>query len=214
MSKPADYDNVFKIVIIGDTGVGKSNLLLRYTRNEFNPEFKATIGAEFATKTVQIEQRKVSVQAWDTSGSEQYRSVTSTYYRGALGALLCYDITKKLSFENLPRWLGDLRNQIDSRSAILVVGNKSDLKEFREVSKEEAQEFAEKNGLEYMETSALEPENVDAAFMEVIKEIHKLLQKHDLDANLKKSVLPDNLKDSILLTTPSLKKRKKKACDC
>ena len=101
-----DYDCLFKVVLIGDSGVGKSNLLSRFTKNEFNLESKATIGVEFATKTVMVEpDKKCKAQIWDTAGQERYRAITSTYYRGALGALLVYDITKPKTFESVERWL-------------------------------------------------------------------------------------------------------------
>ena len=101
-----EYDYLFKIVLIGDSGVGKSNLLSRFTKNEFNLESKATIGVEFATKAITLENgQHVKAQIWDTAGQERYRAITSTYYRGALGALLVYDITRSKSFESVERWL-------------------------------------------------------------------------------------------------------------
>ena len=155
----------------GDSGVGKSNLLLRYTKNEFDPQFKGTIGAEFAYKTINIGKKKIRLQIWDTSGSEQFRSVTSAYYKGALGALLVYDISKKTTFEGLNKWLTDLRNTVDANAAILLVGNKSDLGEFREVSIVEAAEYAERNNLAYIESSALEASNVEEAFQSIVEGI-------------------------------------------
>merc|ERR1711945_46158 len=100
----------FKVVLIGDSGVGKSNLLSRFTRNEFNLESKSTIGVEFAHRSIQVEGKKVKAQIWDTAGQERYRAITSAYYRGAVGALLVYDITKPQTYENVQRWLTELRN--------------------------------------------------------------------------------------------------------
>jgi len=100
-----DYDYLFKVVIIGDSGVGKSNLLSRFTRNEFHLDSKSTIGVEFATRSIQHDGKIIKAQIWDTAGQERYRAITSAYYRGAVGALLVYDISKRLTFENVERWL-------------------------------------------------------------------------------------------------------------
>ncbi|PQM42267.1 ras-related protein RABA2a [Prunus yedoensis var. nudiflora] len=126
-----EYDYLFKVVLIGDSGVGKSNLLSRFTRNEFCLESKSTIGVEFATRTLQVEGRTVKAQIWDTAGQERYRAITSAYYRGALGALLVYDVTKPTTFENVSRWLKELRDHADSNIVIMMIGNKTDLKHLR-----------------------------------------------------------------------------------
>merc|ERR1712032_1781372 len=109
-----DYDYLFKVVLIGDTGVGKSNLLSRFTRNEFSLESKSTIGVEFATRSIQVDGKTIKAQIWDTAGQERYRAITSAYYRGAVGALLVYDITKHMTYENVERWLKELRDHADS----------------------------------------------------------------------------------------------------
>jgi small GTP-binding protein len=118
-------------VLVGDSGVGKSNIISRFTKNEFNLESKTTIGVEFATKVVEIEGRQLKVQIWDTAGQERYRSMASAYYRGAVGALLVYDITRASSFENLEKWLKELKNYGNEDMVCLMVGNKSDLKQYR-----------------------------------------------------------------------------------
>lgn len=130
------------VVLIGDSGVGKSNLLLRFTKNDFQAESKSTIGVEFATRTLKIEDKTVKAQIWDTAGQERYRAITSAYYRGAVGALLVYDITKKQTFDNAERWLNELREHADQEIVILLVGNKSDLRHIRAVTTEEARDFA------------------------------------------------------------------------
>merc|ERR1711931_612154 len=136
-AKEDEYDYLFKVVLIGDSGVGKSNLLSRFTRNEFNLESKSTIGVEFATRSIQVEGKTVKAQIWGTAGQERYRAITSAYYRGAVGALLVYDIAKHLTYENVERWLRELRDHADDRIVVLVVGNKCDLRHLREVSEEE-----------------------------------------------------------------------------
>jgi Ras-related protein Rab-11A len=115
-------------VIIGDSGVGKSNLLSRFTRNEFHLDSKSTIGVEFATRSISHDGKIIKAQIWDTAGQERYRAITSAYYRGAVGALLVYDISKRLTFENVERWLKELRTHADPSIVVMLVGNKCDLK--------------------------------------------------------------------------------------
>nr|CAB3492652.1 unnamed protein product [Digitaria exilis] len=177
-----EYDYLFKIVLIGDSGVGKSNILSRFTRNEFCLESKSTIGVEFATRTLQIEGKTIKAQIWDTAGQERYRAITSAYYRGAVGALLVYDITKKQTFENIQRWLRELRDHADSNIVIMMVGNKSDLNHLRSVPEEDGQALAEKEGLSFLETSALEALNVEKAFQTILADIHQIISKKALAA--------------------------------
>merc|ERR1719419_1923451 len=135
------YDYLFKIVLVGDSAVGKSNLLWRFTKNEFYEETKSTIGVEFAVKSVEVEGKTIKAQIWDTAGQERYRAITSAYYRSAVGAMLVYDISKKDTFDNIERWLTELRQHADANIVIMLVGNKSDLKHLREVPTEKAREF-------------------------------------------------------------------------
>ncbi|PIO14322.1 hypothetical protein AB205_0117440, partial [Aquarana catesbeiana] len=158
-------------VLIGDSGVGKSNLLSRFTRNEFNLESKSTIGVEFATRSIQVDGKTIKAQIWDTAGQERYRAITSAYYRGAVGALLVYDIAKHLTYENVERWLKELRDHADNNIVIMLVGNKSDLRHLRAVPTDEARAFAEKNGLSFIETSALDSTNVEAAFQTILTDL-------------------------------------------
>ncbi|KAL6494470.1 Ras-related protein RABA2a [Orobanche gracilis] len=178
-----EYDYLFKIVLIGDSGVGKSNLLSRFTRNEFCLESKSTIGVEFATRTLQVEGKTVKAQIWDTAGQERYRAITSAYYRGALGALLVYDVTKPTTYENMSRWLKELRDHADSNIVIMLIGNKTDLKHLRAVATEDAQGFAEKEGLSFIETSALEATNVEKSFQTILSEIYRIISKKSLSSD-------------------------------
>ena len=130
------------MVLIGDSGVGKSNLLSRFTRNEFNLDSKSTIGVEFATRSIQVDAKTIKAQIWDTAGQERYRAITSAYYRGAVGALLVYDVSKHQTYENVQRWLKELRDHADANIVIMLVGNKSDLRHLRAVPTEEAKNFA------------------------------------------------------------------------
>ncbi|CAI9778743.1 unnamed protein product [Fraxinus pennsylvanica] len=177
-----EYDYIFKIVLIGDSGVGKSNILSRFTRNEFCLESKSTIGVEFATKTLKIEGKTVKAQIWDTAGQERYRAITSAYYRGAVGALLVYDVTKRQTFDNIQRWLQELRQHADSNIVIMMAGNKSDLNHLRAVADNDGQTLAETEGLSFLETSALEAYNVDKAFQSILTEIYHIISKKALAA--------------------------------
>ncbi|OIT06700.1 ras-related protein RABA2a [Nicotiana tabacum] len=205
-----EYDYLFKIVLIGDSGVGKSNLLSRFTRNEFCLESKSTIGVEFATRTLQVEGRIIKSQIWDTAGQERYRAITSAYYRGALGALLVYDVTKPMSFENVSRWLKELRDHADSNIVIMLIGNKTDLKHLRAVPTEDAQGYAEREGLSFIETSALEATNVEKAFQMNLSEIYRIISKKSLSSG--EDPAPANIKEGKTLVVGAEEINTKKAC--
>ncbi|KII62436.1 Ras-related protein Rab-11A [Thelohanellus kitauei] len=172
-----DYDYLYKIVLIGDSGVGKSNLLSRFTRNEFNLESKSTIGVEFATRSIDADGQTIKAQIWDTAGQERYRAITTAYYRGAVGALVVYDITKSLTFEHVANWVKELRDHADKKTVLMLIGNKSDLRHLRAVSTDEARVYAEKNNLYFLETSALDSTNVEDAFRTIILEIHRVAKE-------------------------------------
>ncbi|CAL9083762.1 unnamed protein product, partial [Musa textilis] len=169
-----DYDYLFKVVLIGDSGVGKSNLLSRFTRNEFSDESKSTIGVEFPTRSIRIDGKVVKAQIWDTADQERYRAITSAHYRGAVGALVVYDITRNVTFENVERWLKGLRDHTDTSVVIMLVGNKAGVRHLRAATTEDATAFAEKENTFFMETSALESTNVEAAFNEVLTQIYQV----------------------------------------
>ncbi|KAL1823172.1 hypothetical protein DCAR_0311037 [Daucus carota subsp. sativus] len=195
-----EYDYLFKLVLIGDSGVGKSNLLSRFTRNEFNLESKSTIGVEFATKTLNVDSKVIKAQIWDTAGQERYRAITSAYYRGAVGALLVYDITRNITFENIERWLKELRDHTDPNIVVMLIGNKSDLQHLAAVSTEDAKAFAERESLYFMETSALEATNVENAFKEVLSQIYHIVSKKAVETGNEAASLPSkgetiNVKD-------------------
>ncbi|GAB2233229.1 hypothetical protein Droror1_Dr00002448 [Drosera rotundifolia] len=187
MSNYGDFnqkiDYVFKVVLIGDSAVGKTQLLARFTRNEFTVDSKSTIGVEFQTKTLIVDQKTVKTQIWDTAGQERYRAVTSAYYRGAVGAMLVYDMTKRQSFDHMARWLEELRGHADKNIVIILIGNKCDLASLRAVPVEDAKEFAERENLFFMETSALDTTNVEGAFLTVLSEIYRIVCKKPLSTN-------------------------------
>eukprot|EP01112_Ceratiomyxa_fruticulosa_P022084 TRINITY_DN799_c0_g1_i1.p1 TRINITY_DN799_c0_g1~~TRINITY_DN799_c0_g1_i1.p1 ORF type:complete len:221 (-),score=39.85 TRINITY_DN799_c0_g1_i1:197-859(-) len=166
-----EYQYLFKVILIGESGVGKTNILNRYVRNQFDQESKSTIGVEFATKMVTAMKSLIKLQIWDTAGQERYKALTSAYYRGAVGALLVYDISRRVTFQKLEHWLRQLHDFANPNITIMMVGNKSDLEHIREVSVEEAKEFAAKHNLSLIETSALDTTNVDLAFENFVNEI-------------------------------------------
>ena len=172
MSKFADeYDYLFKLIIVGDTNVGKTNIMSKYIKDQFNFNSKSTIGVEFGTKILTIENKKIKAQIWDTAGQERYKSITSAYYKGAKGALVVYDITNKFTFESVDKWVQDLNSYGDKNLTLLLVGNKSDLEEKRQVNKEDGEEKAKSFGCAFLETSALSGDNLDKAFTLMVKEI-------------------------------------------
>ncbi|XP_031118786.1 ras-related protein Rab11B-like [Ipomoea triloba] len=185
-----DYDYLFKMVLIGDSGVGKSNLLSRFTRNEFSIEPKLTVGLQFASRMQRVNNQVVKAQIWDTAGRERYRAPASAYYRGAIGALLVYDVTRHITFENVERWLKELRDHTDQNIVIMLVGNKADLHHLRVVSTEDAKAFAEKEGAYFVEASALQSLNVEIAFTDVVTQIHHYVRRKALEVGDDPSALP------------------------
>jgi len=170
------YKNLFKYIIVGDTAVGKSCLLLQFTDKRFQPVHDLTIGVEFGSRTVTINGHPIKLQIWDTAGQEKFRSITRSYYRGAAGALLVYDITRRETFSHLTIWLEDCRKYSSSDITIILIGNKCDLETQRQVSQEEAQAFATKHGLVFLETSAKTAHNVDQAFINSAKTIYDKME--------------------------------------
>lgn len=178
-----DTNLLFKVVIIGDSGVGKSNLMTRYTTNEFSQDTPATIGVEFMTKSVKTEGRDVKVQIWDTAGQERFRAISRSIYHGAKGAMLVYDITNQQSFDNIPNWLAELRVHVSATCSIFLIGNKCDLEHLRAVKKDVADRFARDNGLSFLETSALEKTNVDKAFEWLVKSVYDVVVAGPIDTS-------------------------------
>jgi len=171
----------FKYIIVGDTAVGKSCLLLQFTDKRFQPVHDLTIGVEFGSRTINIDGKQVKLQIWDTAGQEKFRSITRSYYRGTSGALLAYDITRRETFDHLVEWLEDCRKYSNPNIVIMLIGNKSDLEEKRAVSKEEGERFAKEHGLYFLETSAKTDNNVDEAFIATAKHIYSLVEKGELN---------------------------------
>ena len=168
---------IFKIILIGDTATGKTNILSKYINNKFETDSKATIGVELSFKTFNINNDKVTAQIWDTAGQERYKSMTKAYFKGALGALVVYDITKKSTFENIDKWILDLKSCADEKVSIILIGNKSDLESSREISKEEGEKKAKTIEVAFLETSALKGDNIELAFKTLIEEVYNKCRK-------------------------------------
>ena len=166
-----EYDLLFKLILIGDSCVGKSNILLKYLKNQFNENSKTTTGVEFGTKNIIINNKRIKIQIWDTAGQERYRSITSAYYKGAKGALIVYDITRKNTFDNIDKWIIDLKLNGDKNICIIILGNKSDLIDKREINKNDGIKKAEMYKIAFLETSALNGDNISKAFDELIEQI-------------------------------------------
>jgi len=211
MADSSNYDYLFKVVLIGDSGVGKSNLLSRFTRNEFNLESKSTIGVEFATRSISVDGKTVKAQIWDTAGQERYRAITAAYYRGAVGALLVYDIAKHATYVDVTRWLKELRDHADSNIVIMLVGNKSDLRHLRAVPTDEAKQFASENNLGFIETSALDASNVESAFQTILTDIYRIVSNKALDAS-NDAIRPSNGETIQVTPTPDEGANKAKGC--
>jgi Ras-related protein Rab-1A len=170
MGYPPDF--LMKLLLVGNSGVGKSCLLLKFADDTFSDSFIPTIGVDFKVKTLEVDGKSVKLQIWDTAGQERFRTITSSYYRGAHGVVMVYDITDKESFDDLTsRWLPDIEQCSDSNVLKLVVGNKSDLSEQRAVVKSDAEAFCQKLGsVRFLETSAKNTTNVDEIFTTLAKE--------------------------------------------
>ncbi|XP_055339144.1 ras-related protein Rab-35-like [Paramacrobiotus metropolitanus] len=163
-----DYDHLFKLLIIGDSGVGKSSLLLRFSDNTFTGSYITTIGVDFKIRTLEINGERVKLQIWDTAGQERFRTITSTYYRGTHGVIVVYDVTNGESFGNIKRWLEEIENNCENVSSILV-GNKDDDPERKVVTTSDAQRVAVASGIPLFETSAKENRNVEEMFRGITK---------------------------------------------
>jgi len=179
-----DYDYLFKLVLIGDSGVGKSCLLLRFADDSFTDSYISTIGVDFRFRTVNIEQKTVKLQIWDTAGQERFRTITSAYYRGAHGIIMVYDVTNYESFEHVEEWLNEVNRHASESTLKLLVGNKADLADDKKVETEEAETFAKNLNISFLETSAKNATNVEAAFLTMAKQ---LIQAKELIGNTNKS---------------------------
>ncbi|KAL4474715.1 hypothetical protein ABPG72_002308 [Tetrahymena utriculariae] len=170
-----DYDHLFKLVIIGNSGVGKSSLLLRFSDDQFNESYLTTIGVDFRFRTLPIDQKQVKLQIWDTAGQERFRTITSAYYKGADGIVMVYDVTSENSFQDIDKfWISEVESYAEKNVELLLIGNKSDLD--RQVSTQSAQEYAKSKNMEFFECSAKTSDSVQQAFLTLAR---KLMNKKE-----------------------------------
>ena len=180
------YDILLKLVMIGDSGVGKTNILSRYINNEFSSITKATVGVEFFSTLIKKNNKLIKLQIWDTAGQERYKSITSAYYKGAKGAFVVYDITKMKTFKNLDKWITELKANGNEDIYIILIGNKLDLEKNREVMTNDVKRKAEELKVGYFETSALDGSNIEHAFDVIVEEMSKKIPVEDI--NVKKAI--------------------------
>ncbi|KAK2107963.1 Ras- protein Rab-11B [Saguinus oedipus] len=186
--------------------MGKSNLLSHFTHNKFNLESKSTIGMEFTIHRIHVDRKTIKAQIWDTAGQEHYCAITSAYYHSTVGALLVYDITKHLTYENVEHWLKELQDHADSNIVIMLVGNKS-------WPTVEAHAFAEKNNLSFIETSALDSTNIEEAFKDILTEIYHIMSQKQIADHATHESPGNNVVDiSVPLMTDGQKPNKLQCC--
>ena len=181
-----NYELLYKVIIIGDTNVGKSNILTRYLKDEFSSNTKSTVGVELGIKFLKIKNTKTKIQIWDTAGQERYRAITSSYFKGSNGCFIVYDITNEASFNNIENWYEQIQKETSKDIPILLVGNKCDLEDERKVPIEKGKEKAQNLNCAFFETSALKKINIDKIFEELVNNIYEKTggNKNDDDINV------------------------------
>jgi len=203
---PDGYDYLFKLLLIGDSGVGKSCLLLRFAEDAFTDSYLSTIGVDFKIRTIDLEGKTVKLQIWDTAGQERFRTIAAAYYRGAHGIIVVYDVTDGESYENVKGWLTEIDRYASEGVHKLLLGNKSDLTERRVVEHDAAKEFADQLGIPLLETSAKTSAGVEDAFIAMAKQV-----KESVDANPEPS---SNSKAGNVSVGRSLEAEKSEGCAC
>eukprot|EP01083_Nonionella_stella_P272002 922126_1 len=186
LQKYNDYDYLLKMLLIGDSGVGKSCLLVRYSDDTYNSSYISTIGVDFKIKTFDMNNEIVKLQIWDTAGQDRFKAITTTFYRGAHGIVIVYDVTDRSTFANIKSWLYEVDRYAVDNVCKLIIGNKCDLINDRVVSYEEAKEFADYLNIQYIECSAADNLNVSYAFQSLTKQILDRDYGHQFDTNRKK----------------------------
>ncbi|XP_048845858.1 ras-related protein Rab-8A-like isoform X2 [Brienomyrus brachyistius] len=171
------YDYLFKLLLIGDSGVGKTCVLFRFSEDAFNSTFISTIGIDFKIRTIELDGKKIKLQIWDTAGQERFRTITTAYYRGAMGIMLVYDITNEKSFDNIKNWIRNIEEHASADVEKMVLGNKCDVNDKRQVSKDQGEKLALEYGIKFMETSAKANINVENAFLTLARDIKLKMDK-------------------------------------
>lgn len=194
-----NYDYLLKYIIIGDSAVGKSNLLLRYVDNKFNENHVLTLGVEFAAKNIQIEEQIFRMQIWDTAGQENFRSITRSFYKNSACVIIVYDITSRETFTNVKTWIKDCMQTCSKNVFMVLVGNKVDDETSRQVSTNEGETFAKEHGMTFFESSAKTGKNVEEIFKTSAKEIAKRLKNGEYDLEEDETGIKRNIDKNIIL---------------
>jgi Ras-related protein Rab-1A len=189
-----DYDYLLKVLLVGDSGVGKSCILLRYADDHYVESYISTIGVDFKIRTIEIEDKIVKLQIWDTGGQERFRSITSSFYRGAHGVILVYDVSDFFSFQNLSQWIKEIERYSCDNISKLLVGNKSDLVDQRKISYEQGKDFADILKLDFIETSARNSQNINETFLALTKKIISKFPKPESSFKSKTNISNNNKK--------------------
>lgn len=171
----ASYDFLIKLLLIGDSGVGKSCLLLRFSDDSFTTSFITTIGIDFKIKTIELDGKRIKLQIWDTAGQERFRTITTAYYRGAMGILLVYDVTDDQSFQNIRNWIRNIEQHAADNVDKILIGNKCDMESAKAVTKAQGQALADEYSIKFFETSAKNNINVTEAFTSIATDIKKAI---------------------------------------
>ena len=170
MTEKKQKELLYKILLLGDSSVGKTCFLMRYADNTFQEIHMSTIGLDYKLKNVQLDDGKiVKIQIWDTAGQDRFRSITKNYYKGAHGIILIYDVTSRKTFENIQNWVTQIKEEVSEKVNIILVGNKIDDENNRKVSSEEGKKMADQWGLDFFETSAKSGINIDTTFNDLVK---------------------------------------------
>ena len=210
-----NFHYLLKYVIIGDSGVGKSNILLRYINNTFSEEFKTTVGVEFGAKNIEINKNIYRIQIWDTAGQENFRSIARAYYKNSVCACIVYDITNQSSFKSIQSWIDDCTKQTPKSVLLLLIGNKNDLKDMREVSYEEGERFAKSHNMIFLETSAKTGDNINEIFVKSVQQIDININTKVYDLENEGCGIRQGMKkESFVLTGDDIVKNKKKKKKC
>ena len=205
-------DYTIRYILIGDAYVGKSNIISRFTENKFSEKYQATINLDFTYKTVKINDKICRVQLWDTQGQEQFQSITRSYFKNAACAIVVYDLTKRDTFNSISNWLEQSKTHGPSTITFVLVGNKEDLKDERVITTEEGEEFAQRNGMIFFETSAKTGKNIEEMFNGSIKEILKKIKEEYYKGKEKECGIEFNEQKKEGIVLKNAKEGKKKKC--
>ena len=210
-NKSSDYQYIFKLILIGNSGVGKSSILNRYMNKTFEDSYKCTIGVDFLMKSIEINGKTVKLQLWDTAGQEKYKSMVASYYRGANVAFVVFDLTNHESFDSLPLWIENYYRNGPEQKNIILIGNKKDMIEERQVTQEEAELFSQTNNMIYFETSAKDGDNIDYVFTYAAEKLVEFYSSQK-ETNIKRQINQTNKLQSQSFKEIRIEEHKKKCC--